>query len=214
MLGRAYLKTKNYDRAADVFARVMAVNPNSAEAHMFMGMAYDKMDREADAEKEYVAAAKADSTVMGVHSGLGLIYLREGKMDSAAAQFRAELSRYPNDSVSNGMLGEILRKRNDAAEAIPYLRKALASNPKYKEALFELGKSETMVDQTAEAIEPLREAIALDPNYYEAHYALGSAYRKLGRTAEATRELRTAEEIQARQRAGLIDKVSKPKDEQ
>ena len=214
MLGKAYLKSRNYQGAVDVFTRVMAVNPNSAEAHMLMGMAYDKLQREAEAEREYQAAAKASPAFMGVHSGLGLIYLREGKSDLAENEFRAELTHYPNDPVSNCMLGEILQKKNQPEQAIPYLQKAIAANPNYKDALFNLGKSEMMLDRPTEAIGPLRKAVAIDPDYYEAHYVLGTALRKTGRTAAATHELQIAEQIQARERAGLIKKVSKPENEQ
>ncbi|MBV9767854.1 MAG: tetratricopeptide repeat protein, partial [Acidobacteriaceae bacterium] len=84
------------------------------------------------------------------------------------------------------------------------LRVAISANPKYKEALFELGKSEVMLNEPKEAVDPLRRAIALDPNYYEAHYVLGTALRKLGRSAEASHEMALSEQIQARTRAELI----------
>ena len=48
MLGNSYLRSKNYQGAADVFARIMAIDPNSPEAHVMMGMAYDKMQRDAE----------------------------------------------------------------------------------------------------------------------------------------------------------------------
>lgn len=77
-----------------------------------------------------------------------------------------------------------------------------------------MGKSEMMLDHAEEAVQPLRKAVAIDPGYYEAHYVLGSALRKTGQPAEAARELHIAEQIQARERAGLIKKVSKPEDVQ
>ena len=126
---------------------------------------------------------------------------RKGKSNLAKQEFETELKRYPTDPVSHCLLGQILRKQNDPGEALRHFRAAIAANPNYKEALFELGKSELMLNQPKEAIEPLRKAIELDPNYVQAHYSLGTALRKLGRSAEASREIAMSEQIQARERA-------------
>ena len=111
--------------------------------------------------------------------------------------------------VSHCMLGQILRKENEPSAALQHFRAAVAANPRYKEALFELGKSELAISETQQAIEHLRAAIALDPDYFEAHYVLGTALRKLGRTAEAAHESVIAEQIQARRRAEQIRNVSR-----
>jgi Flp pilus assembly protein TadD len=97
MLGKAYLRTKNYKALTDVFARIMLVNPESASAHVLMATAYEQMDEEPDAVKEYLAAQKSDTHFMGVHSGLGLIYSKQGQSGAAEKEFRAELSSYPTD---------------------------------------------------------------------------------------------------------------------
>ena len=75
----------------DVFARIMQVNPNSASAHVMMGTAYDQMSNRPEAIKEYQAAEQADPNFMGVHSGLGFQYWREGETELAEKEFRAEL---------------------------------------------------------------------------------------------------------------------------
>ncbi len=208
LLGKAYMRSGNYKAVPDVFARIMAVNPNSAAAHVMMGMADDNMFHDNDALAEYQAADKVNPRFPGVHSGLGQIYWREGKLDLAASEFRRELSYYPTDPVSNCLLGEILRKQNHPAEAVPHLQAAAAANPKYKEAFFEWGKCELVLDRPADAVAPLRSAIELDPNYIQAHYALGTALRKLGSSGEAAREMVLAEQIQARQRRDYTKKLN------
>ena len=75
MLGKAYLRMKDYKAFTGVFARIMKLNPNSAAAHIMMGTAYDQMSNRADAIKEYQAAEQADPNFMGVHSGAGLSLL-------------------------------------------------------------------------------------------------------------------------------------------
>lgn len=208
LLGKAYTRAGNYPEVTNVFARIMAVDPNSAAAHVMMGMADDKMFHDSDALAEYQAAAKSNPRFPGVHSGLGQLYWKEGKLDMAASEFRDELALYPTDPVSNCLLGQILRKQNHPAEAIPYLTAAAAANPKYKEAFFEWGKCELTLDHPGQAVPPLRKAITLDPEYIQAHYALGTALRKLGSSQEAAHELRLSEQIQAAQRGAYTKKLN------
>ena len=78
MLGQAYLRAANYKAVTDVFGRIMAIDPNSAEAHVMMGTAYDKTFQVQKALGEYQAAERANPDFPGVHSGLGLAVL-EGR---------------------------------------------------------------------------------------------------------------------------------------
>jgi tetratricopeptide (TPR) repeat protein len=206
MLGKAYLRTKNYKALTNVFARIMQLNPESASAHVLMATAYEQKDEIPEGIREYEAAAKSDPTFAGVHSGLGLLYSKLGKTDAAEAEFRAELSRYPTDPISNCLLGEIFVNRSQAADAKPYFLIALKVNPRYVGALLGLGKAELATDNPNAAIEPLRKAIQFDPNEPQAHYVLGTALRKLGRTAEAVREQKISLDIQEKQRADYMEK--------
>jgi Flp pilus assembly protein TadD len=201
MLGKAYLRTKNYSGIRDVFRQIMAINPDSAAAHAMMAMAYDKLYREEDAIREFEAARVADPTYPGIHTGLGVIYWRNDNLDAAEREFREELSRYPQDPIANCTLGRILRRRNKPSEAIPHLKAALAANPSYRDALLELGECWVRLDQPASAIEPLRKAIALAPDDAEAHFILGTALNKSGNLSEGARERAICAQLRAKQRA-------------
>ena len=140
---------------------------------------------EPEAIKEYQAAEEADPNFMGVHSGLGFEYWREGENELAEKEFRMELQRFPSDPVSNCILGQILLDNSQPAEAEPHFRAAIAVNPRYAEALFGLGKTEVALNHPEAAVEPLRKAIQIDPDYFEAHFVLGTALRQLGQATEA-----------------------------
>ncbi len=201
MLGKAYLRTKNYAGVTRVFGQIMALNPDSAAAHTMMAMAYDKLYREQDAIHEFEAARAADPTYPGIHTGLGVIYWRNDNIDAAEKEFREELSRYPEDPIANCTIGRILRRRNQPKEAVPYLKAALAVNPSYRDALLELGECWIRLDQPALAVEPLRKAIALAPDDAEAHFILGTALDKSGDTSEGARERKLCAQLRAKQRA-------------
>jgi Flp pilus assembly protein TadD len=207
MMGQAYLRAANYKAVTDVFGRIMAIDPNSAEAHVMMGTAYDKMFQQSKALDEYEAAEQVDPNFPGVHSGLGQIYWKQGNLDSAETEFREELRRFPADAVSNCLLGQIVFGRNEVDEARSLFLAALASNSRYKEALFGLGKTEIKLGNPAKALGPLRKAIQLNPDYFQAHYQLGAALARLGRNDEAKKEREICESIQAKQRADYAKKL-------
>ncbi len=202
MLGKAYLRTKNYSAVTGVFSQIMAIHPDSAEAHVMMAMADDKLYRQDDAVKEFEAARTADPHYPGIHTGLGVIYWRNDNIDAAEREFHEELSSYPKDPIANCTLGQILRgRRNKPAEAIPYLEAALAVNPGYRDALLELGEARISLEQPDAAIEPLQRAIALEPNDAQAHYILGTAFNKSGRPAEGAKQRKICAQIRANEHA-------------
>src|SRR6202046_3199315 len=201
MLGKAYLRTRNYAGVTDVFRQIMTLNPDSAAAHTMMAMAYDKMYREEDAIREFEAARASDPTYPGIHTGLGIIYWRNDNLDAAEREFREEVSRYPQDPIANCTLGRILRRRNKTSEAVVYLKAALAVNPSYQDALLELGESYIRLEQPASAVEPLKKAIALPPDDAQAHFILGTALDKSGKSVEGAKERQICAQLRARQRA-------------
>ncbi|MGH9397516.1 MAG: tetratricopeptide repeat protein [Terriglobia bacterium] len=91
MLGQADLRDKNFGAMTGVFARISKLAPDSAEADVMMGTAYDKAFQEQSAIEEYQAAEKADPNFPGVHSGLGLLYWKRGDTQRAKAEFQQEL---------------------------------------------------------------------------------------------------------------------------
>ena len=201
MLGKAYLRVKNYAGVTDVFRQIMVLNPDSAAAHTMMAMADDKMYREEDAIREFEAARASDPTYPGIHTGLGIIYWRNDNLDAAEREFREELSRYPQDPIANCTVGRILLRRGKTSEAIVYLKAALAVNPSYRDALLELGESYIRHQQPALAVEPLKKAIALAPDDVAAHFILGTALDKSGNSVEGAKEREICAQLRARQHA-------------
>jgi Tfp pilus assembly protein PilF len=143
---------------------------------------------------------------MGAHSGLGFEYWREGENELAEKEFRAELQRFPDDPVSNCILGQILLEKSHPDEAEGHFKAALAVNPRYAEALFGLGKAELALQHPSAALEPLRKAVQINPEYFEAHFVLGTVLRQLGKAPEAAKEQKIALEIQEKRRAAAIKK--------
>ena len=102
------------------------------------------MFRGAEARTEFEAARDADPTYPGVHSGLGQVYWKEGKIELATREFEAELKSRPDDPVSKCLLGEVLQKVNDRAATLRNFRGTVAANPKHTEAQFDWEKQSSL----------------------------------------------------------------------
>lgn len=201
MAAQADLRIGNYTGLTKIFARIMAVNPNSPEAHILMGIAYDKRDMYEKALPEYLAAEKAAPNFPGVHSGLGQIYWSLGKMGPAETEFESELKRFPSDTISNCMLGEILMRKAQPQEAAKHFKIALAANPRYKDALLGLGNAEIQMNHPHRAKALLERAVKLYPNSAKGHYELGNALALLGQKKAAEHEHTLSSKIQADRQA-------------
>lgn len=197
ILGKAYWRSKDYAGVTQVFDRIMAIDPNSPEAHFMLGMAYDVKYQEDEALKEFQAVLAIDPAFPAIHSSLGLIDYREHKVPEAEAEFKQELNRDPQDPISNYMLGRILRETEEPAEAVPYLKAAVAANPSYRDALFELGQCYLALNQPEEALGPLQKATETDPDFDQAYFLLGRAFKMLGRSEDAARAWNICKQIKA-----------------
>lgn len=108
----------------------------------------------------------------------------------------------------------LAREGNGAlAPAIAALRQAVAQEPEFARAHFQLARAYEENGQLDEAERALQQTLRLDPNHPRAHYVLGKLYQKLGRhdlaRAELARHARMkAEDREATYRRLLI--VSRP----
>ena len=81
------------------------------------------------------------------------------------------------------------RERQDLDRAESLLRSAIATDPKYAEAYFQLGVLEQTRLQWKESAAALERSVALRPDFPEAHYRLSRAYTHLGRRDDAAAEI-------------------------
>jgi tetratricopeptide (TPR) repeat protein len=70
------------------------------------------------------------------------------------------------------------------------LQQAIALNPNFAEAHFQLGVHHARHDDYKDAAQEFEAALGIAPNMNEAHYRLALAYKKLGRPEAAEREMK------------------------
>jgi tetratricopeptide (TPR) repeat protein len=131
-----------------------------------------------------VAVAPTDPDA---HYSLGQQFHFQGQIDAAREEFQEALRLRPGWSHAAAWLGttELEALRADVPAATRHLEAAVATDPRYAYARYELGRAYSRAGRWKEAAASLEAAVALNPGYREAHYAFGQALEHLGRRAEA-----------------------------
>ena len=95
----------------------------------------------------------------------------------------------PGNPFYQCFYGMALLSENRMSEALAPLQKAIALDPSYALAHYQLGRLWTRNGSYSEASAELEKAIALQPDLSEAYYQIGQAYRRLGEKEKADRAL-------------------------
>lgn len=187
-LAHSCLLSNQYPCVLDAFHRIIAQNPDSAEAHMLAGEALDEMKEPVDAVRELRAAVLANPKEPNVHFGLGYLLWTQGKTEEAAREFQAELANDPNHLQAALYLADSYIQMNRLDDARPLLEKAVKINPADAMGHLDLGIVYSETGDQANALRELKQAVALKPDDVNTHYRLARVYRSMGRTAEAKAE--------------------------
>jgi len=122
---------------------------------------------------------------------------QSGDLPEAEKLFRELLEQYPGSASLNYLLGDVMRNAQKPREAIAYLQKAVAADPKLLTAQSSLGLAYLQVGQAANAIPHLRAALPVDQDG-TLHYQLARAYQAHGDRDQAREMLKAYQEMQAK----------------
>jgi len=188
-LAHSCLLTRQYACVLESYHQLIALDANSAEAHMLAGEALDEMKDTQGAVREFRAAVEANPKEFNAHFGLGYLLWTLGQTEEAAREFQAELGNTPDHGLAMLYLADALMQLNRQDEALPLLEKSVKFNPENAMGHLDLGIVYTEDGRKEEALRELLQAEALKPEDVSAHYRLGRLYRAMGKTAESNAEL-------------------------
>ena len=89
--GAAALERNDTGSAAKLFQQALALSPNNAAAHTYLGVLADRAGSLAEAQRHFEAAAAADPSSPSARNNLGAVLLKRGSTKRAAEQFEASL---------------------------------------------------------------------------------------------------------------------------
>jgi tetratricopeptide (TPR) repeat protein len=223
LLGKTQFTLRQYDRAADTFAKLLAVDkgnveasywlartyyalgadcydrlaesfPDSWRAHQLRGEGYKLRGAEKDAIKEYQLALQLQPSEPELHEALGELFLNKKSYDEARAELEKSLGLDPSRVSTLCLLGRLYVGKHETEKAVPYLQKALRYQPDMMEASGLLGTAYVRLGEDAKAVPELERAAPFD-FYGDVHYQLSLAYRKLGKVNLANKALARSQEL-------------------
>jgi len=180
------------------------VLPDSALGRWWLGSGYERVNRFADARREFELAAAS------VVAGRSQLFASIGRLASSAADvsgaidaFARSVSASPNDPTTHKQLAGALLQDDRVDDAFVELVAALLIDPRDAGAYAGIGQIHLNAGRYDEAVAALRRAVELSANYTEARYALATALMRLGNTKDATREF---ERVELAQRQMLAER--------
>jgi tetratricopeptide (TPR) repeat protein len=171
--------------------------PGSALAHWWLGSIYDRMNRLADARREFALAAP--SAVAGrsqLFAKIGQLAMATGDIPGAADAFARSVSASLNDPEAHKRLAIVFLQQDLTDDVFVELVAALLIDPLDAGAHTGIGRIYLNAGRYNDAVPALRRAIELSPDHTEARYALATALMRLGNSQEAAREFDRVEQSQ------------------
>lgn len=206
-LAQSCMNSKQYQCVLDVYKEILAINPDSAEADVLAGEAYDELKNDAGALEQFQAAVKADPKLPNVHFGYGYLLWKGQKLDEAAEQFRLELANNPDSALALTYLGDTELKLNHPDQALPHLEHALRIQTSIALTHLDLGIAYENQGKKDEALRELKTAEQLSPTDSQVHWHLGRLYQAMGQKEEARAEFEKTRNLQNAAQESVREKM-------
>lgn len=166
-------------------AHLLAENDRSG-AHMSLGVLYEALGQEADAEAAYQTAIDVEPRTVGPRTNLAALYDRLA--DEAEASAEAAAKSQDNDALQRAVV-DVQRRRDAAAklrrEELAFLARDAALAPKNADVQYRYGMSLYLHNQEPEAEAALLKAEKLTPDSTAPVLALALLYQKQMRWDDA-----------------------------
>jgi Flp pilus assembly protein TadD len=164
-LGRTKYNENRFSEAIAAFETSLRLEPESVRAENNLGLAYEGLNHNAEAENAFRSAIKWQ-----------------------AVQAKQSEQPYLN-------LGMLLVHEGHPTAALPDLETAAALAPRNPKVQEQLGRAYQQAGQPKQAQLALQRAVALAPEVAQLHFQLGIVYRQEGKRDEAKQEFERCAEL-------------------
>jgi predicted Zn-dependent protease len=195
-LTRIYLSGFRLGRATEVLDRWLRESPGDARPYLLK----TEIDTRTGAESEviiagYRAALQRDPTLDRARLGLADQLRINHRNSEAAAEYKAYLTRNPEDPMGYFGAGQNAMEMGEEAVAVRYLDPAMAMAPQDPIVLGARAWVELVHGCPVAALRYLDEAVKLDPFDFVIRYQRMRALALLGKNVEADAERAAVEQI-------------------
>jgi tetratricopeptide (TPR) repeat protein len=193
-LGATSQLSKFTSPAGRLYARLLDINPDDAEAHSNYGVLLADLGRHDEAEAHYQRALEINPDLAEVHYNYGLLLADLGR-DEAEAHYRRALEINSDLAEAHLNYGVLLAELGRRDEAEAHYKRALEINSDLAEAHLNYGVLLAELGRRDEAEAHHKRALEINPDYADAHSNYGLLLKKLGRRDKAEAHYKRALEI-------------------
>jgi tetratricopeptide (TPR) repeat protein len=203
-LGTQLIKYQGFGQAVQVFSYAVNRYPKSAELTVGLGIAQYSVASYKDAVETLCRAVDLNPRDVRALEFLGKMHDVDPELTpEVTLRLKRFAQLYPANPAANYYYALALRNQTsphairDNKTAEELLKKAIAENPAYTDAHYQLALLCEDTGRELDSIQELERVVELEPNLTAAHYRLAGLLTKHNRKAEARREY----EIVKQQRA-------------
>lgn len=186
--GVALLEQFRFSDAATEFQRVVELRPESAAAHLNLGIAWFNERDFAAARASFGTARDLDPDGLHAQYNLGLIEKLEGNTEAALTAFGRVAEADPDDAMTQYYLGAAYAAVGRLEEAETALRTAIQLQPEHESAHFSLGNVLVRAGRRDEGRAQLMRFQEMKNSFSGGGVSAGLQYTELGPYAEAVEE--------------------------
>jgi len=192
------LESDDPERAIELTAAALGMDPSNAAAHLLQGHAFRRLERRPEALASYQRAIASKPDLADAHFHLGNVQSDLGRHADAVDSYGRALSIAPGAAEIHNNRGNSLRSLGRFAEAAESYAQAIAAVPRMAEPRFNTGLALYELGRFEAALASFDEAIAIRPGYAEAHFSRGNALKRLDRLQAALESYDRAIELEPR----------------
>jgi len=195
---RVLVNANQCDGAIAILKGVVERRPKLVDAHFLLGYCHmQKGDNDA-AETAFRSAVQLAPNSANIHLNLGVVYLRQDKLD-AAIPFLQKAALDPSLWQASFNLGLVYLLKGDAKAAVPLFTRAASLEPNEPDVHTYLGKAQLEAGETDAAMASLQRSLQLKPDDAQVLGDLALAYTNKGMKKEADDALARQAELIKRQ---------------
>jgi tetratricopeptide (TPR) repeat protein len=184
--GRAYITTKQFDKASAEFKAALKINPKSPRTLLEIGKIYEEQGNDVQAREFYHRAVKVQPKFLKGHEALAGIYKALGDRESHLEHLDQAVKISPRNLERRFMLGQAHLESGNSEEARKILGDILEEATKQYSSIAErVGEALLNMGAYEVAEQAFSKALEANPNNLHLFNQLGIAFRRQGKFDEA-----------------------------
>lgn len=174
-VGKKLLDDLEAENAVDALRQAIKLNPDLAEAHFNLGIAYALLEKVEENNPPPVTEPTPTPPIRKGKKEVVELSASEKSFENAVKAYKKILAKDPKDDAAHYNLGRSYNKLNQDPEALKSLQQAVKLKPDDGDYQTELGVILIKLAQYQEAVSALKKAISLDSTNLQAESLLEKA---------------------------------------